>query len=644
MVAARNLRLIRNVLLPLLLLCAAGRAQPAQDEDRVARRNFEAALAGDVDAARRSLPLMIDRPWLGEINFLDACSLARAVEEARQPSDLAYRLVLAAGLHNPGLALRESGEYLPLESGHRLFERFVLAAPGEAMELAAGSTRSAREIRELLTGAVAPELALLARLAGDASIDLPRRNRVAILAGRIARGSLSLESALRIAQSTPQFFATVLDLRATASVEDAAALDQALENESLALCRAVQENPGRALAGDLARFRARDLYAVLALGRAEATPPVFAAIFDRLLLPKWKAETPRGASLTAFLDQTRNWELRDFAAGALNAHCFDGLLAVAGADVESRLVRGIDQAPDPLKEATRLAEIIDATASPALVERMATIVAAEFARCREAGDRRGTTLYGLLAARLSLDAAGPYLPFFRSSETLDTAILFGAESDCIERYFFWDDEDGIQSFESFRNSYEHDPAWEIEERPEYVHLVGHGPEGRRIEIFANVPIDGHLPKNRALEGEAQRRQQSITAVLGERALVPTVLVHRGHSFWVGRTLSYLSTAARLVILGSCGGTTQIHAVIEASHDAQVIATRGVGETQINDAILKAVNDRILTGDRVIQWDSFWQELKARWGRSALFHDYVAPHQDSGTVLLRAYYRFLDALN
>jgi hypothetical protein len=249
----------------------------------------------------------------------------------------------------------------------------------------------------------------------------------------------------------------------------------------------------------------------------------------------------------------------------------------------------------------------------------------------------------LLAARLGADTIPEsYRLFFQSSETLDTNLLFGESNDCIQRHFFYDDDDGVRSFESFLRSYERDPAWEIQDRGSYVHLTGRGPAGRQIEIFANVPIDGHLPKNRALEGEAQRRQQAIAEALEKRGLAATVIVHRGHSFWTERTIGYITKTARLVFLGSCGGLSQVHQVIEASHDSQVIATRGVGEAEINDAILKAVNDRILKGEPVIQWSQFWRELGGRWGKSGLFRDYVAPHQDSGVVFLRAYYRYLDA--
>jgi hypothetical protein len=575
-----------------------------------------------------------------EPNFHESCALARAATPDRV--DAAERLVRTAGLRNPALALRESAEYLSLPGGPRLFEAFVHAAPDEAMAMAAGASKSAQAMYELLSSSRAPEIAVLVRLAGEQTIDQPRRRRMAILAGRIARGEITFASSLKLAGDTQQFFAAVVDMRAGTSGADAAPLDRALENESLVLCLGARESLARTIASDLARFRTRDLYAMLAMGRAEATPEVFAAVFDRLLLPKWKAEQPRARSLLALLDQSQNWGLRDFAAGALAARRLDALLSVAGPELVHRVTGGIDQTADPLKEGMRLAEIVDATTSAALLEQMRAIVTAEFARCRGAGDSGCSTIYGLLAAKLSLGGIGDrYAPYLRSSESLDAALLCGERDQCVERHFFWDDEDGIRSFESFLKGYRGDPAWKIEEHGTWVQLRGRGPTGRRIEIFANVPIDSHLPANRAREEEAQRRQGAIAEALRERGLVASILVHRGHSFWVGRTMSYVGSDARLVVLGSCGGATEVHAVIEASHEAQVIATRGVGETGINDQILKTMNDRLLEGGGVIEWKSFWQDLSGR-ARGGLFRDYVAPHQDTSMVFLRAYYRFLDA--
>jgi hypothetical protein len=211
----------------------------------------------------------------------------------------------------------------------------------------------------------------------------------------------------------------------------------------------------------------------------------------------------------------------------------------------------------------------------------------------------------------------------------------------LERYFFWDDDDGVESFANFRKSYEHDPLWKIEEHGGYIELTGHGPLGRTIEVFANIPIDIRLSANRAREGEALRRQASITAELARRSLTPAMLVHRGHAFHVEKTLGFVTPAARLVVLGSCRGVPEIHRVIEASHRAQVIATSGVGAMDINDSILKALNTRLLRAEGQIRWTDFWREEESRSGKSALFRGYLTPDRDEAAAFLSAYYQALD---
>jgi hypothetical protein len=84
--AWHNAVVVRMILLLVLLLCPSGLLQSAQDDpgrgldhlprlkseierDRALRLGFEAVLSGDLDAARRYLPLVTGRPWLGEDGF-----------------------------------------------------------------------------------------------------------------------------------------------------------------------------------------------------------------------------------------------------------------------------------------------------------------------------------------------------------------------------------------------------------------------------------------------------------------------------------------------------------------------------------------------------------------------------------------------
>ena len=588
-------------------------------------------------------------PWIAELALHDTCVLAADIADT-QP-DAAQKLVLLPGLRNPALALREREWYRPFSFGNAAFVRFVAAAPSEAERLAIGDSKPAIAMRAALVASDSPVSQVVVRVAEAPGLDFPTRARVATFAGEIAGGRVSLDAAIRLAGNTARFFAAVADLRAQQPAAEGAAFDLALEEASLMLCREAQESIGRAVATDLASFRATDLYLLLAYGRAEATPAVFEAVFDRLLLPKLRAENPKGKSLLDLLHRSGDLELRDFAAGAIGAHRFDAFLQVTGTGVLGQLAGGVPEAADPLKEAIRLAQILDATASRELLQQMAAIVVSEYRRCLAAGNRSGRVLYGLLAARLldspAADAAireigTPYHPFLKSSAELPLSDIFDASGQSVQRYFFYDDDDGVNSYNSFRRSYVNDPAWQIEDRGDYLHITGRHGNERRIEIFSNIPIDARLPANRALQNEAHRRQATIAEVLAQRGVVPKVLVHRGHSFWVQRTLTYVASSDRLVILGSCGGTDEIHKVLEISHDAQVIATRGVGATEVNDPMLKALNDRLLHGGPVLEWTSFWNSQKATLGHTGLFRDYLAPDQDPGSVFLGGYYRAMDS--
>jgi hypothetical protein len=559
----------------------------------------------------------------GQMSFREACGGGTEQQ------------VMEAALRNPALALQQSSLLLALPFRMRVLERTAMVAPDETMAIAAGLAKPSLELRGILASG-SPQMRVLADLAGDATHEMPARRRVAPLAAEIARGAVTWDAAWKLAAGGQRYFSELARLREAASTggsaDEAAGLDRALEAESVTLCRAAQESSGRTLTRDLAGFRATDIYLTLAFGGADCGE-VFPEAFDRFLVPKLGRN-----SLTPFLERSNNWMLREFTAAVLDAGRFEKLLIAAGADALSKLASGITEVSD----ATEIAEIAGASDDAELRKLLAQRVTEELERAHGARERRGEILYGLLAARLSLPGADAgYTSLLRSSAALDTAVLFDSGNRCVERYFFWDDDDGVQSFANFLKAYEHDAAWNIEDRGGFVRLTGRGAGGRVVEIFANVPIDIRLPANRGRDGEALRRQALIAAELQRRGLSPTLLVHRGHSFHVEKTLAFVTPAARLVVLGSCRGVPEIHRVIEASHRAQVIATRGIGAMEVNDAILKGLNTQLLSANGQIRWADFWRQQQSTAGKSALFQNYVRPDRDEASAFLRAYYQALD---
>jgi hypothetical protein len=116
---------------------------------------------------------------------------------------------------------------------------------------------------------------------------------------------------------------------------------------------------------------------------------------------------------------------------------------------------------------------------------------------------------------------------------------------------------------------------------------------------------------------------------------PPLIVHRGHSSHVERTIDKLPVTAVLVFLGSCGGYSQIEAILRQAPEAQVIATKGIGGITVNDPLLKALNDYILSGKDVI-WADFWRHAGALLAGNPRFADYIAPDKNAGIICLKAY--------
>lgn len=613
-----------------------------EDSDRVRRLAFLAAASRQRDLAAIWLPDVIDRPWLGEVSLYDAVALA-----ASAPEEHGERLVRAAVSRNPSLALREAPLYSPFPFGAAVFEEAVRGAPDEAAALAAGHSPISQSLLEALRDSDSEEVRVLAEIAKLHGIDQPRRARVAVLHREIARGTLTLERAVEIAGSMPRYFAALIDLRLGTNEDAVRSLDRVLERQSLILCRAFQEGPG---AAELGAFAVRDLYLVLAYSRAEHDDTFFQGIFDRLLAPKLRAAGT--GALPRLLDTTRNLKLRAFVTTALYFRRFEQFLTLAGpetarAAVVQRVIQGIEQTENPLEEAVIAAEIVEGTSNFDRLRLMGSFVAAEHDRMLVASDSRAAAIYGVLAARVAQKLPHPphrlraigdaYRPHFREFRALDSAALFSRDGVCLQRHFFYNDLDGVESFDSFLATYHADPRWAIRDHGGWVHLTARGAGGRRIEIYANVPVDVLDRRNAKLEAEAALRQMAVSRVLSDRGLTPSVIVHRGHAYHVDATLDHLASTTQFVFLGSCRGLGKVHTVMETSPEAHVIASRNVGSLSVNDPILKSLNDQLLAGGDSVDWPAFWQAQQARLGRNGSFADYIAPHRNPASIFLRAYF-------
>jgi hypothetical protein len=178
------------------------------------------------------------------------------------------------------------------------------------------------------------------------------------------------------------------------------------------------------------------------------------------------------------------------------------------------------------------------------------------------------------------------------------------------------------SFSSFLAQYQHAKAWHIEDKGAFVQIISASSQ-RSIEIYANKPT-------RSEEGA-----EEIDLVLRQHGITPQVIVHRGHSSYVERTIDKMPATAVLVFLGSCGGYSQLEAILRQAPEAHVIATKGIGSMTVNDPLLKALNDYLLSGKEVI-WADFWRHAGTVLAGNPRFVDYVPPDKNASVIFLKAY--------
>ena len=96
------------------------------------------------------------------------------------------------------------------------------------------------------------------------------------------------------------------------------------------------------------------------------------------------------------------------------------------------------------------------------------------------------------------------------------------------------------------------------------------------------------------------------------------------------------------MLGSCGGYHNLGTVLDQSPDAQIISTKQTGTMEVNDRILRAINDDLVAGND-IDWIRMWNKLTAEFniikGQPLdNFREYVPPHRNLGAIFIKAYRR------
>jgi hypothetical protein len=245
-------------------------------------------------------------------------------------------------------------------------------------------------------------------------------------------------------------------------------------------------------------------------------------------------------------------------------------------------------------------------------------------------DQRGMVMYNLLY-KLFLSAD--------SSNNINLSKEFGIppvysvaysslaneSQQVVMQVFFYGDEDGRNNYAGFMRQFS-GANWKISSNPQWVTI--NSTKGKSIIIYANKPLDEE-------KDEDAKAQEALDDYLAQKNTEPTIVVHRGHSYYASYTIAQIKPAAKIVFLGSCGGYHLIHDVLKLAPDAHIISSKQIGKGVINQPFFNILNEKLRNGNN-IDWIPFWNEFKRSAGSVEGFDDYIPPHKNLGAIFIKAY--------
>jgi hypothetical protein len=201
----------------------------------------------------------------------------------------------------------------------------------------------------------------------------------------------------------------------------------------------------------------------------------------------------------------------------------------------------------------------------------------------------------------------------------------------VEQVFFYGDEDGKKSFQNFITGFQDKVGWKIVKKEYWVEI--RSLIGKSIWIFANLPLSTSDDSEKYIKA-----QYALKGHLDSLKISPTVVVHRGHSYFLNQTINQFPSDAKIVLVGSCGGYQLLNAMLDKCPNAHIISTKEVGTKTINDPILQSVNESLRKG-LDINWVDFWNNLEIQFSSKVeklRFENYIPPHKNLGAIFIKAY--------
>lgn len=286
-----------------------------------------------------------------------------------------------------------------------------------------------------------------------------------------------------------------------------------------------------------------------------------------------------------------------------------------------------------LEDAVDVADSYGSIYNKSLRKLILDQVQLKLAENRQKKNKRGTVIYNLLnTIFLSMDSSNHIdisaqlgiNPIY----TMPNQLLRDTAKRIVIQQFFYGDKDGRTFFDAFVAQFRNNPNWRVIRKPQWVEVQS--ARGAPVTIYSNLPLD----EKQELDAKSQ---DELIAYLEENEIEPTVVIHRGHSYYLNSTISKLPSSGKVILVGSCGGYQMLNKVLEICPGAHIISSKQVGAGMINQGMINLIADQLRQG-KDLNWPAIWRTLSGQFHGSAeeKFDDYVPPYKNLGAIFITAY--------
>jgi hypothetical protein len=376
-----------------------------------------------------------------------------------------------------------------------------------------------------------------------------------------------------------------------------------------------------------------DLYFMMVMSENDIYTSSFKHSFNRLIQRLGKEPRTDSLLLTVHFDF-----FKKFIKMAANYNKLDDFLSYMPQGNSETLMRGFIANLDNtgnLEDAIDVADSYSSITNKELQNTILGYVMKNENDCIKKNNTRGKTIYGLLKIIfLSADSANNIdltnvlgIPSIYEIENKDMKDDSGR---IIQQVYWYGDKDGKSFFPSFINSFSTN-EWAITSTSEWYEIRS---KKGNVWVFANRPLDNDAN----LDDSAQIH---LNSYLADNNMQPAVVVHRGHSYWLPRTISRMEGNAKIVMLGSCGGYKNLNDIIRANPESHIISTKEIGTGDINRPILNYLNQTFESGSKLV-WKNMWASLTKLFASDPSssiresWNDYIPPYKNLGAIFLKGY--------